>query len=772
MFKRIRQIGNYRIYNDWRDGATVLPFERVNLVFGSNGSGKSTLAEMFQDCVDGVLPPNADIRLDWQDRDGASETVVDSSHDAWRRVQVFNKAYVSRSLRFEGADGPEPDALLTLGEQNVQAEIELENKRARSAELTAERADLRTRHTAAEKGAEDLMRGTAQSVVNQLGRASSRYRATNVYNITQVRSVLRTQRDALANASTDVSSDLDVVNSAPLAGAVHVTRPALSGQEDLAAVKGLLGETITVAAIASLAGDGDRADWAQAGLGLHADLDDCLFCGGALTPDRRHALEAHFDAALGNLQSRIDSLIRRLNDSCLNAETYLDSLPRDQDLYAEVLPKFDAAKTVYAQNLAAYKTSIAGLIENLRQKRSNPFRAPEIEDDALLRPPETSGLEEALTMHDQRSLSHLSSVTDAARRLELRFIADIAQDVGNYNADAESTRLELGLKNTEQIDTDGRIVALVDLEADPTLLAAELTESLARLLGRDEITFTTGPDRRTYRIDRAGSPATALSEGERTCIALLHFLGRLRSSAIIGSRPIVFVDDPVSSLDNNVMFGISSHLWSEIAARESVAQIFVMTHSFEMFRQWLIQLDGARRRVGTSTVHELRIRNRSVNGQSKRVPTFESWPRQARDAARLRSQYHYLFAQVGKAVTVSAAGASLMEQLDVLAMAPNSARRMLEAFLSFKFPNHVGNFDSSMREALNAVEDGPVRIRIVRYVHAYSHNEDADIGRPLEPGEATVVLQSIFQLMQVLDPSHYMSMCEALDLDPQLLSGI
>jgi wobble nucleotide-excising tRNase len=113
-----------------------------------------------------------------------------------------------------------------------------------------------------------------------------------------------------------------------------------------------------------------------------------------------------------------------------------------------------------------------------------------------------------------------------------------------------------------------------------------------------------------------------------------------------------------------------------------------------------------------------------------------------------------------------------MEQLDVLALAPNTARRMLEAFLSFKFPKHVGNFDGSMREALDAVEEGPIRTRIVRYVHAYSHNEDADIGRPLEPNEATPVLQSIFELMHSLDSHHFASMCETLELSPETLRGV
>ena len=770
MFKRFKHIGDYRIYSGWSDGAGAQTFERVNLIFGTNGSGKSTLAQLLQDSVDGALPASADIRFTWQESETSNDEIItDDAHDAWKRVHVFNKDYVTRSLRFESVDGPQPDALLTLGEENVLAEEELVLKRARSEELAIERAKLRNQISTSKQTADDLMRSAAQNVVSHLGNGTNQYRASNVYNISQVRAFLQSQQASLALASTDITADLDIVRSLPMAATVHVNQPRLSNADDFGLARSLLEETIAANAIESLHDDGRRSDWVQAGVALHSNLDDCLFCGGPLTSERRSELDAHFDSAVENLQGRIDDLIRRLNDSSLSAEKYLDALPRTQDLYTEAVVQFEQARTTYVGQLVTYQTEISGLVSLLREKRSNPFKTFQIERDYDLTPPNTIDIEESLTIHDTRSASHTSSVSKAARRLELRYIADVAGKVADQVALADTSASQLTALDSEQLETDRRIAALTNLEADPTPLADELTQSLARLLGRDELSFTTGPDPRTYRIERGGEPATALSEGERTCIALLHFLARLRSSPIVSSKPIVIVDDPVSSLDHNVMFGISSHLWSEIAAKMTVSQIFVLTHSFEMFRQWLIQIDGAKRRVGKSTVQELRVRNRLVAGAPTRVPVFEQWP--LKDAKRLRSQYHYLFAQVGKAVDVSVADSSLMEQLDVLALAPNTARRMLEAFLSFKFPKHVGNFEASMREALDAIEDGPVRTRIVRYVHAYSHNEDADIGRPLEPGEATPVLQSIFELMHSLDPNHYASMCETLELSPEVLRG-
>lgn len=773
MFKQFRRIGDYQIYRNWSGSRAAAPFEQVNLVFGTNGSGKSTLAQLLQDCVDGALPAATDIRFEWEADGLPLEDIVDDRHDAWRRVHVFNKSYVTRSLRFEGPDGPHPDALLTLGEANVNAQAELEEKRVRSEELTALRAGLRSRIAQARKHRDDMMRSAAQDVVGRLAGADRRYRASNVYNITQVRALLEKAPASIAGASTDSRADQMVVDSTPKTAIEHPKRPDLAAQADVAAIVELLDERVTATAIDALNEHGERAEWVQTGLKLHDRLAKCLFCDGELHPKRRDALEAHFDSAVEDLQRRIDLATRRLATSIADAKQYALALPRRQELYEDAAEAFDLARADYDRDLATYQQAVQSLDELLRAKRSNPFGTPSLPKELCLEPPTAEYIETALGVHGSRSRSHSENVRGAALRLELHIVAGVADEVHIVASGIEAAELELAQLDREQRETDGRIVALTDLEADPTPLAAELTASIARLLGRDELQFTPGPDRRTYRLERAGAPATALSEGERTCIALIHFLARLRSSEVVETRPIVVVDDPVSSLDHNVMFGVSSHLWAELVSRPTIAQTFVLTHSFEMFRQWLIQLDSAGRFAPSSSVHELHIRNREVDGEPRRVPTFVKWPhKDNRKAKTLRSQYHYLFGHVGKAVSDAANGGGLMAQLDALALAPNSARRMLEAFLAFRYPAKVGSFDGALREALANIEDGPVRTRVLRYLHSYSHNEDPDISRPLEPGEATAILQAVFALMQTLDPPHYASMCEVLGLEANVLCGI
>jgi wobble nucleotide-excising tRNase len=91
-----------------------------------------------------------------------------------------------------------------------------------------------------------------------------------------------------------------------------------------------------------------------------------------------------------------------------------------------------------------------------------------------------------------------------------------------------------------------------------------------------------------YKIIRAGGEDArpTLSEGEKTFIAFLYFYHRLKgsetSSGITTDR-VVVIDDPVSSLDSDVLFIVSSlirGIIDEVRNKQGqVKQVFVLTHN-------------------------------------------------------------------------------------------------------------------------------------------------------------------------------------------------
>jgi len=108
-------------------------------------------------------------------------------------------------------------------------------------------------------------------------------------------------------------------------------------------------------------------------------------------------------------------------------------------------------------------------------------------------------------------------------------------------------------------------------------------------------------DGRYYKIVRQdGTDAKGtLSEGEYTFITFLYFYqlikGSITESGLSGDQ-VVVIDDPISSLDSNVLF-IVSNLTKEIIKdchnkKNRVKQIFILTHNIYFHKE--VTFKGAR----------------------------------------------------------------------------------------------------------------------------------------------------------------------------------
>jgi wobble nucleotide-excising tRNase len=122
---------------------------------------------------------------------------------------------------------------------------------------------------------------------------------------------------------------------------------------------------------------------------------------------------------------------------------------------------------------------------------------------------------------------------------------------------------------------------------------------------------------------------------------------------------------------------------------------------------------------------------------------------------KYESEYHYLFDRVYKHSTVAGGG-----PLEVHYEIPNIARRLLESFLSFRYPSEAGELNQQLEKSKASVA---TRTRIIRFLHTYSHD-----GRISEPehdlsvlAETPAVLRDLLDLIKQEDPAHYAEM-EAL----------
>jgi wobble nucleotide-excising tRNase len=196
-----------------------------------------------------------------------------------------------------------------------------------------------------------------------------------------------------------------------------------------------------------------------------------------------------------------------------------------------------------------------------------------------------------------------------------------------------------------------------------------------------------------FEVTRNDKKAFHLSEGECSLIAFCYFMAKLEDVETKGNQPIIWIDDPISSLDANHIFFVYSLINAEIVTpekyedggenkeRDRFKQLFISTHNLD-FLKYLKRLPGALNK------------NKSQYFIVSRTDQFSDitlMPRYLKDYV---TEFNYLFHQIYKCAY---AQVECDENHDCYYNFGNNARKFLEAFLYYKYPNAVEKDDKLKR---------------------------------------------------------------------------
>jgi wobble nucleotide-excising tRNase len=770
VLRRLVRINDFRVFQGWAQEPAAIDFESVNLIYGVNGSGKSTLASLL------AAAPRDEgwttgLRVTIEDQNGQSATVSTPDHDIWQSLRVFNKDYVAANLRFDSDGDSRTEPLLVLGKGQIDREAHRAAATDRLTAIAQEQPEAKEARSSTEKARDALATRTATLIAEELGVLGGRY-APRSYDARQVKRLLEGPSDIAADE--DVSTDLAVVRSSSLPQLAVPPRQGFNVRALEDAVRDLLARKATAQPIEALRADATKAAWVQAGLPLH-DVDDaCLFCGSAFTDTRLAELERHFDESLRSLQTDISGLVDRLVDAGKTLAEALDGLPSEHDLYAELRNESTAEQKVVNEAAGGLQSRLDCLRQLTAEKAGSLFSAQELpvdlqgEGQVDLRP-----LNALIVRHNKMCATLDERRLKAAERVEHQRVEAIRSEYAQYTKQIEKFDGSIRALKKEKLALAAELSALAQERLDAVPLADSLNADLARLLGRDDLAFSLAED--GYIIRRAGEPALYLSEGEKTAISLLYFLKSLDEHDCDRANTIVVIDDPVSSLDSNVVAGVSAHLWARLAGQVRCRQLFLLTHSFDLFRSWSNLLDrvpaSVRQRDGIGgTMQELRVRViRNADGSISRRPFLIPWPDDPQHRNRIRSEYHYLFWRAADTLQDCQSNPTPDNELDAAVILPNVCRRLLEGFLSFHYPEKIGDFRGLVEAAIGDMDESVTRTRIVTFLHQYSHNEEGDISKSVSRPESISILGAVFDLIRRVNPTHYERMCSALHVGPQLM---
>lgn len=788
--ENIQSIKDFRIFKSWTPSNTFEGFSDINLIYANNGSGKSTLASLLSpsQSSDGW---NAGVSLEVSEPDKENRAVTSPEDSLWDRVSVFNKAYIAECFDFELG---EATALLAIGKENADRERDLRAARSRFDGLTRQSTILEKAAKRKEGVPQTILKDIGTLVTSTLGGIEGYGRS---YTSRSVSRQLHRAMSAGERASFDSVAEITKAQSAFLE---QLPVPPVSTHSlSTEAIAQTLARVPTARLLDSLSAHPKHAAWVQEGLSLHRDAERCLFCTGALTQERLSALNRHFDESTLLLQKdlrgillHIDNLttVLREQESKFVAVGLL--YPEYQADYKELLQRLGKEVEAGLEQLSSLRKVVETKLKTLHEVASLPeqwvcksFAVPNIE-----------GLRNLLNQHNSRSSAFEAVRKTACEQLEAFWIGEQADAHTAAVNEAEAAKKAVEDNETDITATRTKIRALENEELDPAPPAKWLNQRLHSLLGRSDIRIEPVEGNR-YAIYRHGEPAFHLSEGECTALALLYFVRSLSTHGRIRRDQIVVIDDPVSSLDDHFAIGASSLLWAELIqpsvcgcgkpdgcpcnerSMRDCGQVFLLTHNFELFRTWSNQLDrlpnGAHKEKRAFRILELEARAQKIDlGTPHRIPTWRDWGSAKTNKnlrTRLRSEYHYLFWRAATTLIECGDRPTIEQEMDAAVILPNVCRRLLEGFLSFRFPENMGDFRVQMQIALDALDHGLTRQRLVTYLHQHSHQERVETTRGVNRPEAVLILHAVFELIRNEDKEHFIAMCAALNLNHTLLAG-
>lgn len=782
MYKQFDWIRECGFFEDYRWDSRLPQFQRINVIYGSNGTGKTSLSGAFY----GLRRA--------QDDDGASRVsvVIDAqparttggAYDPiFDRTFVFSEEFVARSHNFASGSADMP-AVLTIGERTTEAEDELET-------LRKERDDyleLARVHRESAKNAQSSLDGTfgsvSQQVVDAASRAEGRWRSRGNYSSRVVRIAYEGSHSEWTQLSDEeLQTKIGIVNS-DKAEPIDLKQLVVIPAQDITdRLRTALSTTPTNILLESLATHPHATNWVNDGRKLHENTDECIFCGSEFTVQRRAKIDAHFSDAVKALEGDLSDLVRELDGLLETADNAIRNIPAKGLFFEDLRSRYDAAESSLKKELQDLRSWIENLKDRVVEKSGNVLQATE---SSVINAPVVDATEmlKLRKDHNDRVEQHSQQVLDAARSIESHYLKAAEESVGKYSelAKSEADKADRLQPVIEKLKI--RITALENVEGDPLPSARVLTEEVARLLGRRELEFQTVEDR--YHVTRDGKPAIGLSLGERTAITLVHFFEMVARFDISNGKPIVVIDDPVSSLDSDIFMGVSTYIWNESIVKDHIYQLFLLTHNFELFRQWDIQIEALHRggKIGgtkakdlyPASFYEIKPKVETKNGSTRRRPYLAAWPPSDRVRKMVRSSYHQAFMAVADAQIDLQADDSIEKRLSAQLLFPNVVRRMLETFLAFKHPEWVGDFGTSMRKSATLLkyanypgDANALRLKLTRYAHAHSHSETPATDIVVSPDEVSSAISAAFEFMNYLDPHHFAGLCEVAKIDPEIL---
>lgn len=568
-------------------GEQLVNLKKINFLFGHNGCGKTTISRAVHD-------PDS--------RPGYAVT--------WRNGRALETLVYNQDFA-ETSFGEQMPGTFTLGEESTQAaadiarlseEIEVIDRQLGSLRLQLQgengaggrQGDLTAARTALENACWTSQQNHKEKFETAFAghRGSKAAFCDKLLQEARVEGVeLKTLDDLVAHAATVFQS------AAPTEGPIAtISFDQLTElREAPILTRRVVGrDNVVVAELIRRLGN---SDWVKQGVSyLDAAAGRCPFCQQTTSPDLAHNLNEFFDEQYVKDLASIADIARNysiaVDTICAHIDTVL-SAPRRFIERPALEEHYFALKAVLELNQSR--------IESKQREPSNLF---ELEPTAAI----TGAITAMIVAANEEADRYNETIRDLGsakrrltaqvwrfmveeRRTDLDTYTDTTSTIQRTIAGFQASITDKAARRTEK-DRERKQIEESITSVRPTV------NTINRILGSFGFSNfkleVAGDHNDMYQIVRldGSNAARTLSEGERSFITFLYFyqcLAGSTSGTQTSTARVVVFDDPVSSLDADVLFIVSALIRKVIADtcedQGNIKQVFVLTHNIYFHKE-------------------------------------------------------------------------------------------------------------------------------------------------------------------------------------------
>ena len=585
------------------NGAEIQNLKKLNFFFGANGTGKSTIARYLYNLA--LVEENVNSPFSLSTQNG-----FDSTKET---IKVFDADYVSRN--FYNRDSL--DGVFSLNEKNEAIDKEITNKEADIKRIDSDEKDNDERKKKLNDELKQKYKETYEKVFeyrNEFKFASSPeakikyggdkkafYETLSSKHYSSVKTFDELKNDYYTifdNNIKEITNKLDNSKITELQDVETKLNKLLDtvivGKEDVP-IKRLIDKL-------------NNKSWVELGQGyVESSEGKCPFCQQDLTEDFKQQLKLLFDeeykisineikqfktqygAIADEFIRNINSLLQEYDENhiVLNFKTKVDTVIKNNlEIIDSKLSAPNEKKQL--QSISTLQTEVTAINQKIKENN-------DIVSNKKTRISQYN--EEVLCYLAQKAKNDISQYNSTKTTIEAQ-IQECDTKINNLKTERSTKKNELETLRKQTVNTQD---------------AVEEINNLLKTAGFDnfyidEISFENNISK--YRILRDSTdtnPAfNTLSEGEKNFIAFLYFyqqcLGYSKDESTL--KKIIVIDDPVSSMDSQVLFFVNSLIQKLINfkynkniqnlnnknyrsefSNDNLSQVFILTHNIYFFKE-------------------------------------------------------------------------------------------------------------------------------------------------------------------------------------------